>query len=87
VAFRADASSYWQHDWSGGATTTNARLAGGSGINFPVSSRGSNTDSVLLNAGLQLMFSERYTTRLSINQELGGLSNETIGRATVGVNF
>ena len=87
VAFRADASSYWQHDWSGGATTTNARLAGGPGINFPVSSRGSATDSVLLNAGLQLLFNERYTTRVSINQELGGLSNETIGRATVGVNF
>ena len=87
VAFGADASSYWLHDWTSGAMSTAAGLKGGSGITFPVSSRKGSSDSALLNAGLQLTFSERYTTRLSVNQELGGDRNETVGRATVGVKF
>ncbi len=87
VAFSADASSYWLHDWTADATSGQAQLKGGSNYSFPVTSRKGSSDSALLNAGLQLTFSDRYTTRVSVNQELGGDRSETVGRATVGVKF
>jgi uncharacterized protein with beta-barrel porin domain len=87
MAFSADASSYWLHDWTASEKSTAASLKGGSGITFPVSGRKGSADSALINAGLQLTFSERYTTRVSVNQEMGGERNETVGRATVGVKF
>jgi len=84
----ADFGAYWQHDWDNSARSVNARLNGGlAGTSYAATSRRGSSDSCLLNGGLQITFSDKYTLRGSAGAEFGGDRNDLNGTVSFGIKF
>ncbi len=88
VDLGADLGAYWQHDWDNSGRSVNASLKGGlDGTSYSAVSRKGSSDSALLNGGLQITFSDKYTLRGSAGAEFGGDRNDLNGTVTFGIKF
>jgi len=70
VAFNLDGGAYWVHDYNPKAKSVDLRISG-TNTSFSAAGRGANADSVQLNLGGRLTFSDTYSVHLGGQQDLG----------------
>lgn len=86
VAFSLDGGAYWVHDYDSNGKSLNLRVSG-TGSTFSATGVGSNADSVQLNLGAQVTFSDAYYIHLGGQQDFGGNRSQSAGVLSVGVSF
>jgi outer membrane autotransporter protein len=71
VTIRPELRAAWQHEYGDSAYSIAARFANGAGGSFTVSSPKIGRDSLLLGAGFAVLWSDRFSTYVYYDGELG----------------
>jgi len=86
VSLGLDASAFWVHDFDAKGKELNVQLVGYNG-SYTSTGRGSDSDAAQFNLGVQAVFNERWTLRLSGEQEMGVNRTQSTGMFSIAVNF
>jgi outer membrane autotransporter protein len=86
VSLGLDASAFWVHDFDAKGKELNLQLVGYNG-SYTSTGRGSDSDAAQFNLGVQAVFNDRWTLRLSGEQEMGVNRTQSTGMFSIAVNF
>lgn len=86
VAFSLDGGAYWMHDFDAQGKPVNLRVSGSNSA-FSATGSGTDADSIQLNLGAQVTFSDAYSVRLGGQQEFGKNRRQSTGILSVGLTF